>query len=37
MRYLLLLFTASVALAQVDVLTQHNDNQRSGRNAQEQS
>lgn len=35
MRYLLLLFTASVALAQVDVLTQHNDNQRSGRNTQE--
>jgi hypothetical protein len=35
MRHLFLLFAASVAFAQVDVLTQHNDNQRSGRNPQE--
>ncbi len=35
MRHLLLLFAATVAFAQVDVLTQHNDNQRSGRNTQE--
>lgn len=36
MRALLILFvTASVASAQVDVLTQHNDNQRSGLNTHE--
>jgi len=35
MRHLILLLAASVAFAQVDVLTQHNDNQRSGRNTQE--
>ncbi len=35
MRHVSLLFAASVAFAQVDVLTQHNDNQRSGRNTQE--
>jgi hypothetical protein len=35
MRPLFLLLAASVAFAQVDVLTQHNDNQRSGRNTQE--
>ena len=35
MRPLFLLLAASVAFAQVDVFTQHNDNQRSGRNTQE--
>src|ERR1035438_2043236 len=35
MRHLFLLLAASVAFAQADVLTQHNDNQRSGRNTEE--
>ena len=35
MRHLFLLLAASMAFAQVDVPTQHNDNQRSGQNTQE--
>ena len=35
MRPLCLLLAASMAFAQVDVLTQHNDNQRSGLNTRE--
>jgi len=35
MRPLFLLLAASIAFSQVDVVTQHNDNQRSGRNTQE--